>query len=208
MRERRRKSRKPGEAADLAEEYAGRHLNGKLLEHTRGCADTARKLAHRFDIDEEKVVIASYLHDIAKIFSKERQSAMAREMGMSEAEIDSYPAAVLHGPLAALIAREELGIDDMEILQAIAAHSAGCAGMSAAAKVVFVADYIEMTRSFPGADELRSYGDVTLDELAIAILRRKLSQLIDANKNIDPRAVELWNELASSSKRARSDRSG
>lgn len=203
MRGQRRKSQESGGVAGIAEEYAERHLNGRLLEHTRGCVDTARKLAHRFDVDEERVVIASYLHDIAKRFSKERQSAMAREMGMSDPEIDSYPAAVLHGPLAALIAREELGIDDKEILQAITAHSSGCAGMSAAAKVVFVADYIEMSRRFPGAEELRSHGNVTLDELTIAILRRKLSHLIEANKDIDLRGVELWNELAASSKRAR-----
>jgi HD superfamily phosphohydrolase YqeK len=67
--------------------------------------------------------------------------------------------------------------------------------MSGIAKVVLIADYIEETRSFPGAEELRSHGAVTLDELTIAILRRKLNHLIEANKDIDPRAIALWNEL-------------
>ncbi len=183
------------EIARVAEEYAESHLDGRLLEHTRGSTESARKLAHRFDLDEEKVRAASYLHDIAKMLSKERQAAMARELGMSEAEVASYPIQVLHGPLASLIAREQLGIDDSETLQAIAAHSTGCAGMSGVARAVFIADYIEETRSFPGAEELRSHGNVTLDELTIAILRRKLNYLIEANKDIDPRSIELWNEL-------------
>jgi predicted HD superfamily hydrolase involved in NAD metabolism len=146
-------------------------------------------------VDEERARAASFLHDIAKMLPKTEQTALARELGMSEAELASYPIQVLHGPVAALIARKELGVDDSEVLQAIAAHSTGCAGMSGIAKVVLIADYIEETRSFPGAEELRSHGAVTLDELTIAILRRKLNHLIEANKDIDPRAIALWNEL-------------
>jgi predicted HD superfamily hydrolase involved in NAD metabolism len=185
----------PQKTVTVAKEYAEQNLDGRLLEHTRGCTETARKLAHRFELVEEKAVAASYLHDIAKAFPKDRQVAMSREMGMSDAEIDSYPLAVLHGPLAALMAKDRLAIDDPEILQAVAAHSTGCAKMCAVAKAVFVADYIEETRSFPGASELRSHGSLTLNEISTAILRRKLDHLIDENKVVDPRAMEFWNEL-------------
>ncbi len=183
------------QGAAAAKEYAERSLDGRLLEHTRGSVETARKLAHRFGLDEGKAVIASYLHDIAKQFPRERQIALAGEMGMAQAEIDSYPLAVLHGPLAALIAQKELGIEDAEVLQAILAHSTGCAGMCDIAKIVFIADYIEETRSFPGAGELRSRGNITLDELTTAILRRKLNHLIGEDRDIDPRAIDLWNDL-------------
>jgi len=183
------------EDAEAAREYAEENLDGRLLEHTRGCVATARKLAHRFSLAEAKAVAAAYLHDIAKADPKERQVAMCRKMGMSDAEIDSYPPPVLHGPLAALMAKDLLGVDDPEILQAITAHSTGCKGMCEIGKALFVADYIEETRSFPGASELRSHGSLTLDELATAILRRKLDYLIENNKVIDPRAIEFWNEL-------------
>ena len=185
------------ETVMVAKEYAEQNLDGRLLEHTRGCVETARKLARRFSLVEEKAVTASYLHDIAKAFANDRQIAMSREMGMSDAEIDSYPLAVLHGPLAALMAKDRLGIDDPEILQAVAAHSTGCAKMCAVAKAVFVADYIEETRSFPGASELRSHGSLILNEIATAILRRKLDHIIEENKVIDTRAIDFWNELMS-----------
>jgi HD superfamily phosphohydrolase YqeK len=100
----------------------------------------------------------------------------------------------LHGPLGALIAKKQLGIDDPEVLQAIEAHSTGCAGMCGVAKVVFVAVYIELTRSYPGATELRSHGHVTLDELTAAILERKLIHLMEKRKVIDPRALDFWND--------------
>ena len=189
--------RTSGEIARVAEEYVEEHLSGRLLEHTRSCVESARKLGLRFGLDEkQKALTAAYLHDIAKVLPNDKRAELARKLGMSDDEIASYPIAVLHGPLAALVAQDRLGIDDPEPLQAIAAHSCGCAKMSEIAKVVFVADYIEETRVYPGADELRSHGDVTLDDLTIAVLRRKLNYLIEENKDIDPRAIELWNELA------------
>ncbi len=178
-----------------ARDYAESKLTARLLDHTRGCVETARKLAARFGVDADKAAAASYLHDIAKTFSHKEQAAMARRMGMSEADIDAHPLPVLHGFLAAHIAKQELGIDDPDILQAIECHSTGCAGMSDLAKVVFVADYIELTRSFPGAEELRSHGHVTLDQLTLAVLRRKLKHLLDGAMVIDPRAFECLNDL-------------
>ena len=191
----RRQSRVTKKNSKAAQEFARERLSGRLLDHTLGCVETAEKLACRFDLSVEKAAAAAYLHDIAKPLTLDGQASLAREMGMSQQEIRRYPRAVLHGPLAALIARERLDIEDPEILQAIEAHSTGCAGMCGVAKVVFVADYIEFTRDFPGSSELRSHGHVTLDELAAAILNRKLKHLIEERRIIDSRAIDFWNEL-------------
>jgi len=178
-----------------AKEFAHERLDWRLFEHTCECANSAQKLARRFGLDGEKAVAAAYLHDIAKTIPITEQAGVAREMGMSEEEIRSYLPPVLHGPLGALIAEQQLGIYDPEILQAIRTHSSGCAGMCDIAKAVFIADYIEMSREFPGADELRSHGNVTLNELTAAILERKLRHLLEERKAIDSRAFALWNEL-------------
>ncbi len=184
----------------VAQEYAVAHLRGRLLEHTLGCVEMVQALARRFNMDLEKVTTASYLHDIAKRFSHEEQVATARKMGMSDAEVRSHLPAVLHGPLGALITRKELGIDDAEVLHAIDCHSTGSAKMSDVSKALFVADYIEQSRSFPSATELRSHGQVTLDELTTAVLAQKLQYLIDQRKVIAPRAIEFWNELVGQGK--------
>ncbi len=183
------------ELSRIAEEYACSNLNGRLLKHARGCAEMAQKLAQRFGLDAERAVTASYLHDIGKQFSREEQAALARKMDMSASEIRSYPPEVLHGPLGALIAKKQLGIDDPEVLQAVEAHSTGCPGMCGLAKVVFVADFIEPSRRFPGASELRSREHATLDKMAAAILKRKLIYLMEKRKVIDARALDFWNEL-------------
>jgi predicted HD superfamily hydrolase involved in NAD metabolism len=182
--------------AKIVKEYIEAKLDGELLEHTLGCVDMARRLAGRFKVDSEKVAVASYLHDLAKSITRKEQAILAQSMGMSDAEIGSYSPAVLHGPLSALIAGTELGIDDPEVLQAVEAHSTGCGGMCTVTKVVFVADYIEPTRTFPGSAELRERRFATLDEAAAEILKRKLRHLIMQRKIIDPRAIKCWNELA------------
>jgi predicted HD superfamily hydrolase involved in NAD metabolism len=181
--------------AEIAQQYAEEKLKGRLLEHTFACAETAAKLAFRFQLDTDKAMAASYLHDVAKPPSYSLQVALARELGMSLPKIRSYPRPVFHGPLAALIAREKLGIEDPDILQAIECHSTGCAAMGEIAKVVFISDFIEFTRVFPGAAELRSHGNLTLDELAAAILARKIEHLLQERRQIDPRAFAFWNEL-------------
>jgi predicted HD superfamily hydrolase involved in NAD metabolism len=181
--------------AKAAEQFAAEKLKGRLLEHVCACVETAEKLARKFHCDEDKAAAACYLHDVAKPLSYPKQVAMASRLGMSQERIESYPPPVLHGPLAALIAKEELHITDPEIIEAIECHSTGCPGMGKVAKVLFVADFIEFTRVFPGAKELRSHGAVTLDELTQAILVRKLEHLLRERRPIDQRAIEFWNDL-------------
>ncbi len=180
---------------DVAQRYAEEKLQGRLLEHTFGCVETAEKLARRFDCDAEKAAIASYLHDVVKGLKYPEQVALGRRLGMTARKIHSVLPPVLHGLIAAEIAEVELKIKDADIIQAIECHSTGCSGMGDVAKVVFIADFIEFTRMFPGAAELRSHGAVNLDELALAILLRKLEHLMQERRPIDPRALQFWNEL-------------
>jgi nicotinate-nucleotide adenylyltransferase len=185
----------PREYSRKALEHIKKKLSGGLLEHILGSARMARNLAVKFGVDADKVSTAAYLHDLAKDISRDEQVALARKMGMSDAEINSYPPAVLHGPLSAMIAMKELGIDDAEVLQAITAHSSGCAGMGDVAKVVFVSDYIEDTRDFPGALQLRGRQYKNLDQAVLAVLQNKLRHLIAQKRFVDPRALACWNEL-------------
>jgi predicted HD superfamily hydrolase involved in NAD metabolism len=186
---------KTGQYSNIAQQYAEKKLRGRLLEHVFACAETGEKLARKFDCSEDKAAAACYLHDIAKALPYPEQVAYGRRLGMSRKEIESFLPPILHGPVAARITKKELLIDDAEIIEAIECHSTGCAGMRQLAKIVFIADYIEFTRAFPGAKELRSHGAVTLDELAAAILARKITHLLEERRPIDSRAFEFWNDL-------------
>ena len=64
--------------------------------------------------------------------------------------------ALLHGPAGSVLAKTAFGIDDEEIRGAIYYHTTGRVGMTLLEKIVFLADYIEPNRDFPGVEDCGS----------------------------------------------------
>ncbi|GBR73353.1 hypothetical protein NO1_0750 [Candidatus Termititenax aidoneus] len=62
---------------------------------------------------------------------------------------------LLHSPLGAALAREEFGVSDPKILNAIHYHTLGRARMGRLEKIIYVADYSEPGRRSPAAQEIR-----------------------------------------------------
>ncbi len=60
------------------------------------------------------------------------------------------------------MARDVFGVDD-EIYTAIYWHTTGHANMTKLEKIIYLADYIEPNRAFPGLDELRRASYESLD---------------------------------------------
>ena len=48
------------------------HLNNERYIHSLGCADSAKKLAKMYNLDEEKAYLAGLVHDCAKCYSNEQ----------------------------------------------------------------------------------------------------------------------------------------
>ena len=102
---------------------------------------------------------------------------------------------MFHQKLGAYIARHEYGIDDEEILDAIARHTTGGAGMSPLAQVVYLADMIEPGRVYPGVDELRQAARQSLRQGMIKCYAHTIKFLLDGGLLIHPDCVAGYNEL-------------
>jgi predicted HD superfamily hydrolase involved in NAD metabolism len=126
------------------------HLNQQhRYDHCVRVARLADTLAQAHGLDASKARIAGMLHDLARLYSNERLIAECRARDMT---IDAFEVAnpiVLHARLGAELAREMFGIDDPEILSAIAKHTVGAAQMSSLDCVVYLADGLEPGRDFP-----------------------------------------------------------
>jgi len=122
----------------LFETVRGR-LSAYRFAHTVGVWREAARMAERFGLDGGKARVAALLHDIAK----EKREEELRRGGY-------YPpamaTALLHAPVGAVIAREEFGIEDPDILEAIALHTTGDADCCDLAKLLFAADRAEAGR--------------------------------------------------------------
>lgn len=101
---------------------------------------------------------AALLHDITKELSADEQCAILRAHGKSVTEFDRHAKKTLHARTAALLIPERYpAFADPDILFCVRWHTTGRTGMSLASKLVYLADYIDMSRTFPDCVTLRSF---------------------------------------------------
>ena len=130
------------------------YLKHKRIPHVLGTEEEAVRLAERYGADTEKARAAALLHDCTKKLNMEEQKALCRQYGIVLDELEKKALKLLHAKTGAAIARDVFGVDD-EIYNAILWHTTGRAGMTLLEKIIYLADYIEPTRDFPGVEELR-----------------------------------------------------
>ena len=88
---------------------------------------------------------------------------------------------------------EDFGLEDEEILQAIQRHTVGAREMSLLDKVLYVADYIEPNRDFPGVDEARRITKESLDKAVAFETAQTISYLAKKGIPIYPQTLETYN---------------
>ncbi len=167
--------------------YLKKKLDPGRYEHTLGVAATCQALAMRYEYDLHKAALAGMLHDCAKRFDNDTMmdKCISREIPISEGEIRDP--SLLHAKLGAWYAREKFGIEDDEILNAIACHTTGKPQMTLLDKILYVADYIEPGRfKAPELPVVRKMAFVDLDLACLTIMENILAYLESTNCIIDP----------------------
>ncbi|PMB84690.1 HD domain-containing protein [Dolosicoccus paucivorans] len=168
-------------------------VSPKRFEHILGVEETALKLAEKYQIDSQKASIAALLHDYAKEMDRDVMLQLALKF-WNHPLFETADTTILHGFAAATIAKEQFGIEDEDVLEAVAYHTAGAKQMNPVAKVLYVADYIEPSRSFPGVDKARSIAFEDLDEAVLYKMKQTLTYLISKEYTIFPDTIEVYNE--------------
>lgn len=130
------------------------YLKRRRVPHVLGTEQEAVRLALRYGADVEKARRAALLHDCTKKLEMAEQLALCRQYGIELDELEQKALKLLHAKTGAAIARDVFGVDE-EIYSAIWWHTTGHANMTLLEKVIYLADYIEPSRDFPGVDELR-----------------------------------------------------
>lgn len=138
------------------------------FEHTLRVADLATKLAHHYKVDADKTWLAAVLHDLEKNISLEENDDLVNLYGLDKKYLGNKN--LSHSKLAAAVSRDKLGIDDEDILNAIAFHTTGRSDMSMLEKIIFVADTCEEGRTYKEAAFLREKAFENIDDVCIFIL--------------------------------------
>ncbi|NJR65246.1 MAG: HD domain-containing protein [Leptolyngbyaceae cyanobacterium CRU_2_3] len=162
------------------------------IEHILRVEQLAIDLAKFHNLDVHKAAQAGLMHDLAKYFKSQKLLQIARQ---EKKAIDIDPVAemnphLLHAEVSAIVARDELGIKDPEILAAIADHTLGRPGMSPLSCVVFLSDSLEPGRG--DSLELIALRQLCYQDLNAAVWMTcdyTLQYLLDQQWLIHPRAL-------------------
>ena len=171
------------------------------FSHSVNVAKEAKKLAKHYGADENKAEIAGILHDITKEMPKEQQLQIIIDSGIILDNVQLHAPKLWHGMSGSIVVRDELGIDDEDILNAIRYHTTGRAGMSLLEKIVYIADYMEPGRKeLPNMMDVRHLAFEDIDKCLYRILRDSLVYLKAQDIPIDQTTEETYqyyNELYS-----------
>ena len=167
-------------------------LPEKRLKHCLGVEQTAIELAERFGVDREKAGLAGLHHDYAKKLSDEEFLTLIAKYDL-DPKLKDWGNNVWHGLVGVYKIREDLGLSDPEILRSIEIHTVGSAQMSDLDKVVYVADYIEPNRDFPGVEEAREIARISLNRAVAYETAHTVEYLAHQGLSIFPRTLETYN---------------
>jgi nicotinate-nucleotide adenylyltransferase len=155
----------------------------------------ASELCDRFHADEEKGYIGGIAHDLARELNISEVLLLAEKDGLPVREWEKANPLLLHGRAAAAVLTKHTGYSDAETLQAIRDHITGRGGMGPISKIVFAADFLEPTRELVSPEFRRRTLGLSLDEMVLAVLERKLHFLRAASIEVAADSRELHEEL-------------
>lgn len=167
-------------------------VSPQRFQHILRVEETALALASHYGVDWEQVSIAALAHDLCKDMPEEEQRRLAINY-WNYPKLEDEPSAILHGFAAAQTLKEVYRCNEPTILTAVAGHTIGWYEMSDVAKIVYIADYIEPARDFPGVDRARELAWESLDAAMWYKMQQTLAYLVQRRQPLFAGAVEIYN---------------
>lgn len=167
----------------------------KRYEHSLRVMETAIELGKIYNVSIEQLRLAAYFHDCVKIREKTKLFELAKEYNFKLDPIMINNVELIHSELGALVAKERYGVEDLEVLNAIRYHTTGRRSMTDLEKIIFLADYIEPYRNFPGVEIVRKLAYEDLNQAILLSMDNTIKFLIEKRGLIHPRTIDARNDL-------------
>jgi nicotinate-nucleotide adenylyltransferase len=172
------------------EDAVRRMVSSSRFLHSRNCALLSWDLCRRFGLDPRAGYLAGLAHDMGKAFSNGELLALAEKDGEGFSKTERERPSLLHGRAAAVLLQDRFGIHTKAILEAVRYHTTGCEGMGPLAKVVYIADKIEVSRRdvdprfrAPAAADLDQLFTLVLDD-TVAFLHSRKTELSEGTRRL------------------------
>lgn len=164
----------------------------KRRAHVQGTADTAAALAEHWGDDPDAARRAGILHDITKALSEQEQLDLSAKYKMTLTPLQQENPKLLHAKTGAVVARDIFG-ESEKIFNAIWWHTTGRAEMTLLEKIIYIADYMEPNRCFPGVELLRDLAWKDLDAAVFQGLDQAVAHVRKQGMPLDSDSLSAWN---------------
>ena len=171
-----------------------RLLKPNRVAHVLGCRDTAVELAQRWGADPVDAARAGLLHDITKALDGPLQLTLCQAYGKMLDDFSRKYPKTLHAFTGSLVARRIFGENDA-VVEAIACHTTGKADMNLLETILYVADYMEPNRDFPGVERLRQAAFQDIQAALKLGLEMTLEHLKNQGSEVSPQSREALDWL-------------
>ena len=170
-------------------------LSPELYAHSQNVAQIAKKMAEHYKADQEKAYFAGLVHDYAKETDPNELVRIAVEQELLSSVLEKRTPELLHAAVGAFLIQQQYEIMDPDIVQAISYHTLGGLDMSILAKIVYIADKIESTRSIQGFENLEQVAYKNIDEAIRRCLDATIVNCISNNRMLHPRSIIVRNHF-------------
>lgn len=167
-------------------------------QHSLRVAEMALLLSARYGLAGDKAYLAGIAHDMCKDLDDETQLSLASHDGMEITPVEVKKPALLHGRAAAIKLKRDFGVDDPEIIEAVAKHTFGGEDLGPLAKIIYVADKIECGRPQSNEEYRQELLKKDLNHMCLAVLQENLDYLSQRGKEVAPVTLRFKQSLEKS----------
>ena len=164
-------------------------LNPNRVAHVLGCRDTAVELAKHWGVDVTDAARAGILHDITKAIDGPLQLTLCEAYGKILSDFSKRYPKTLHALTGSLVAQRIFG-ENEAVVSAIEHHTTGKANMNLLETIIYVADYMEPNRNFPGVEKLRELAFSDIQAALKLGLEMTLEHLKRQGSEVSPESRE------------------
>lgn len=161
-------------------------VSQKRYEHSVRTAQMCERLCSHYGLNPKKGYLCGIAHDMCKKFDDRLLISIASKDGKPITPIESEKPPLLHGRAAAVKIREDFGVNDKEVIEAIANHTFGGEKLCDLAKLLFVADKIEPGREHVTEKYLDRLFSMSLNEMVYTVVNESVEYLTGKGKKISP----------------------
>lgn len=174
--------------------YTQASVKKSRYEHSLRVAAMCARICRFYGLDADKGYLAGIGHDMCKDLEIPKMIELAERDGNPVSDFELNKPSLLHGRAAAVMMKEDFGIDDRDILEAVANHTSGKKGMCDLTKALFIADKIEPGRPQASAEYIEAKFRLSLNGMLYSVLKENYDYLNKKGYEVMPGSLELLEE--------------